>query len=117
MEKIVDGIMNNQVVLVRGGNLNRLIVECGKLQRIPDVILDETLDAHRVSNLLSVEKHTENPSVYIFMRCDDWMSRISTMIRNRKAYIAVVIVTEGGYTTATPLIESLADRYVVDYLW
>ena len=115
MESVLEGIHNHQVVLMRRGDIQGLFEECKKSKRSMDVFFQDTPDLRRASIVLSEKPYLGQPSIVIFIHCGSWIKHISGMIRNRPANQAVVLITNGKYTTGTPLMESLADRYVGDF--
>ena len=116
MQIIIDGVNNNQVVLVKGNKdslLKKITATCKMLGRPTKVISPATWEVDDVPHLLSKKRHIENPLVLIFMQCDDDVQRISAKIRYRQSDQAVIIIVDETDMNVSPLMESMADRYTI----
>ena len=113
MNKVVNGIRKHQVILLKGDNIRDVLKEYVYPKFPHESFSTVNMNLTRVSSSLSSKRWDGKRPVIIFFRCEQWMKDISKLIRNRQPNQAVIIVTDGEYTSSTQLMKSLASVHVV----
>ena len=108
MKKIIIGLQKHQVVLVKGDSVRDLLAEFVYTKFPHEAFSAVNMDLTRVASSLSSKRWDGKRPVVVFFRCEQWMKDISTLIRNRQPKQAVILVTDGEYTSSTPLMKSLS---------
>lgn len=113
MKKVLQGIENHQVILLTGDNIRDVLRE-PVFNRYPHETFSAiNMNIPRVSTCLSSKRWDGTRPVVVFFRCEPWMKDIASLIKKRQAKQAVILVTDGEYTTQTPIMKSLATIQVV----
>ena len=113
MQKVLQGIKNNEVILLEGDDLRDVLQEYVYCNYPHETFSAINMNMERVAASLSSKRWDGTLPVVVFYRCEAWIKEISKLIRERQPKQAVIIVSDGVYTSHTPLLKSLATRRVV----
>jgi hypothetical protein len=113
MNRVLQGINKHHVILLRGDSVRNVLKE-SVYSKYPHVAFSSiNMDLKRVAACLESRRWDGTRPILVLFRCEEWMKELSILIRNRHPSQAVIMVTDGEYTTHTPLMKSLADTTVV----
>jgi hypothetical protein len=112
MKKVIAGVRQHQVILLKGDNIRDVLTEYVYPRFPHEAFSAVNMDLTRVASSLSSKRWDGKRPVVVFFRCEQWMKDIATLIRNRQPKQAVILVTDGEYTSSTPLMKSLASVHV-----
>jgi hypothetical protein len=98
---------------LKGDNIRDVLTEYVYPKYPHEVFSAVNMDLTRVASSLSSKRWNGKRPVVVFFRCEEWMKDISKLIRNRQPKQAVILITDGEYSTSTPLMKSLATLQVV----
>ena len=113
MQKVLQGIENNEVILLEGDDLRDVLQEYVYCKYVHETFSAINMNMVSVAASLSSKRWDGTCPVVVFYRCEAWIKEISRLIRERQPKQAVIIVSDGVYTCHTPLLRSLATRRVV----
>ena len=113
MQKVLQGIENNEVILLEGDDLRDVLQEYVYCKYVHETFSAINMNMVSVAASLSSKRWDGTCPVVVFYRCEAWIKEISKLIRERQPKQAVIIVSDGVYTCHTPLLKSLATRRVV----
>ena len=113
MKKVITGIQKHQVILLRGDNIRDLLTQYVYPKFPHEAFSAINMDLTRVASCLASKRWNGKIPVAVFYRCEQWMKDISMLIRKRQPNQAIILITDGEYTSSTPLMKSLATVNVV----
>ena len=105
MQKLHSGIAKHKVVCIRGTN-DTTIQTILKGRHTCLFFSNLDFDVVRLQSALSSRQWNGTRPVVVCVRCDQWMSTIAPLIKNRQSKQAVVFVTDG---TFSPIVSRLSD--------
>jgi len=111
MNEVYKGLRDHQVVLIRGDSPRTLPQLTSRVPCTVFSILN--LDLKVIAASLHSRSWDGTRRVVVFCRCESSMSEIAPLIRARHAKQSVVLLTDGQYSSATPLMQSLSSVNVV----
>jgi hypothetical protein len=113
MKKVIIGIQKHQVILLKGDSIRDVLTGYVYPKFPHQSFSAVNMDLTRVASSLSSKRWDGKRPVIVFFRCEQWMKDLSILIRNRQPNQAVILVTDGEYTSSTQLMKALATVHVV----
>jgi hypothetical protein len=113
MQKVLQGIKNYEVILLEGDDLRGLLQEYVYCKYPHETFSAINMNMESVAASLSSKRWDGTCPIVVFYRCEAKIKEISRLIRERQPKQAVILVSDGVYTSHTPLLKSLATRRVV----
>ena len=113
MKKVIIGIQKHQVILLKGDSIRDVLAGYVYPKFPHESFSAVNMDLTRVASSLSSKRWDGKRPVIVFFRCEQWMKDLSILIRNRQPKQAVILVTDGEYTSSTQLMKALATVHVV----
>jgi hypothetical protein len=108
MNKVLRGIARHEVILLNGDNIRDLMAEYVYCKYVHETFSAINMDLDRVSSVLSAKRWDGTRPVVVFFRCEAWIKEISPLIRDRQPKQAVILVSDGDYSSNTPIMKSIA---------
>ena len=112
MNKVLKGITNHEVILLNGDNIRDLMTEYVYCKYVCETFSAVNMDLDRASAVLSAKRWDGTRPAVVFFRCEAWMKELSPLIRNRQPKQAVILVSDGDYSSNTPIMKSIASVHI-----